>query len=209
MLGKIVSSVSDSVSTIIGTPQRNDKLNFDYSETSSVTSDSSNIVDFLATSKTNKDLKYTQQDFERIKADIESQYKIQVAIDKKNFEKEIKSYYYNHLKTFENENKEQLSTIKAKIAEQINNEIKGIQASANKQNTKHLETIGMLQQKMKTLTQEINQNPSSNLATSPPFPLTNQSIFYNKSMLNDSLVQMVDKFEKSIFIQNSAIVQSL
>ena len=28
-------------------------------------------------------------------------------------------------------------------------------------------------------------------------------------MLNDSLVQMVDKFEKSILIQNSAIVQSL
>ena len=28
-------------------------------------------------------------------------------------------------------------------------------------------------------------------------------------MLNDSLVQMVDKFEKSILIQNSAVVQSL
>ena len=200
LLGKIVSSVSDSVSTIIGTPQRNDNLNFDNSETSSVASDSSNIVDFQATSKTNKHLKYTQQDFERIKADIESQYKIQVAIEKKNFEKEIQNYYYNHLKTIENEPKEKLSTIEAKIPEQINNEIRDIQASTNKQNTKHLETIEMLQQKMKTLTQEINQNSSSNLATPPPFPLTNQSMFYNQSMFNDSLIQMVDKFEKSILI---------
>ena len=31
-------------------------------------------------------------------------------------------------------------------------------------------------------------------------------MFYNQSMLNDSLVQMGDKFEKSILIQNSAIV---
>ena len=99
--------------------------------------------------------------------------------------------------------------IEAKNAEQINNEIKGIQASANERNTKHLETIEMLQQKVKTLTQEINQTPSSNLATPPPFPLANQSMFYNQLTLNDSLVQMVDKFEKSILIQNSAIVQSL
>ena len=67
----------------------------------------------------------------------------------------------------------------------------------------------MLQQKVKRLTQEINQTPSPNLVTPPPFPLTNQSMFYNQSMLDDSLVQMVDKFEKSILIQNSAVVQSL
>ena len=112
------------------------------------------------------------------------------------------------MKTIANEHKEKLFTIEAKIAEQINNEIKGIQASANEQNTKHLETIEMLQQKVKTLTKEINQTPSPNLATPPPFPFTNQSMFLNQSMLNDSLVQMVDKFEKSILIQNSAIVQS-
>ena len=46
LLGKIVSSVSDSVSTFMGTPQRNDNLNFDNSEMSSVASDSSNIVNF-------------------------------------------------------------------------------------------------------------------------------------------------------------------
>ena len=103
-----------------------------------------------------------------------------------------------------------MSTIEARIAEQINNEIKGIQASANEQNTKHLETIEMLQQKVKTLAQEINQTPSPNLVTPPPIPLANQSMFYNQSMLNDSLVQMVEKsIEKSILIQNSAIVQSL
>ena len=38
LLGKIVSSVSDSVSTFMGTPQRNDNLNFDNSETSLVAS---------------------------------------------------------------------------------------------------------------------------------------------------------------------------
>ena len=140
MLDRIVSSVSDGVSTFVGTPQRNDNLNFDNSETSSVVSDS-----FQATSKTNKDLKYTQQDLEKIKTDMENQYKIQVAIERKNFEKEIQNYYQNHLKTIENEHKEKLSTIETKIARQIDNEIKDIQASANEQNTKHLETIEMLQ----------------------------------------------------------------
>ena len=209
LLGKIVSTFSGGVSTFMGTPQRNNNSNSDNSETSSLTSDNSNIVDFQGTSKTNKDLRYTQQDLERIKTEIENQYRIQVAIEKKNFEKEIQNYYHNHFKTIENEHKEKLSTIEAKIVKQIKNEIKNIQASANEQNTKHLETIEMLQQKVKRLTQEINQTPSPNLATPPPFPLTNQSMFYNQSMLNDSLVQMVDKFEKSILIQNSAIVQSL
>ena len=208
-LGKIFSTFSGGVSTFMGTPQRNNNANSDNSETSSVASDNSNIVDFQGTSKTNKDLRYTQQDLERIKTEIENQYRIQVAIEKENFEKEIQNYYHNHFKTIENEHKEKLSTIEAKIAEQINNKIKSIQASANKQNTKHLKTIEMLQQKVKRLTQEINQTPSPNLATPPPLPLTNQSMFYNQSMLNDSLVQIVDKFEKSILIQNSAIVQSL
>ena len=153
------------------TPQRNDNLNFDNSETSSVASDSSNIVDFQATSKTNKDLKYTQQDFERIKADIEHQYKIQVAIEKKNFEKEIQNYYYNHLKTIEIEHKEKLSTIEAKISEQINNENKGIQSSANEQNTKHLETIEMLQHRVKTLTQE-NQSNSNKFSHTPTLSIS-------------------------------------
>ena len=39
--------------------------------------------------------------------------------------------------------------------------------------------IKMLQQRVKTLTKEINQTPSANLATPPPFPLANQSMFYN------------------------------
>ena len=132
-------------------PPKHDNLNLDNSETSSVASDSSHI-DFQASSTTNKDLKYTQQDLEKIKADIEKHYKIQVAIEKRNFEKEIQNYYHNHFKTIENEHKEKLSGIEAKNAEQINNEIKGIQASANERNTKHLETIEMLQQKVKTLT---------------------------------------------------------
>ena len=205
LLGKIVSTFSGGVSTFMGTPKRNNNANSDNSETSSVPSDNSNIFDFQGTSKTNKDLRYTQQNLERIKTEIENQYRIQVAIEKKNFEKEIQNYYHNHFKTIESEHKEKLSTTEAKIAEQINNEIKSIKASAEEQNTKHLETIEMLQQKVKKLTQVINQTPSPNLATPPPFPLTNQSMFYNQSMLNDSVVQMVDKFEKSILIQDSAM----
>ena len=81
-------------------------------------------MDFQATSKTNKDLKYTQQDLEKIKTDMENQYKIQVAIERKNFEKEIQNYYQNHLKTIENEHKEKLSTIETKIARQIDNEMR-------------------------------------------------------------------------------------
>ena len=124
LLGKIVSTFSGGVSTFMGTPQRNNNSNSDNSETSSVASDNSNIVDFQGTSKTNKDLMYTQQDLERIKAEIENQYRIQIAFEKKNFEKEIQNYYCNHFKTIENEHKEKLSTIEAKIAEQINNESK-------------------------------------------------------------------------------------
>ena len=97
--------VLDSVSKFMGTPPKHDNLNLDNSETSSVASDSSHI-DFQASSTTNKDLKYTQQDLEKIKADIEKHYKIQVAIEKRNFEKEIQNYYHNHFKTIENEHKE-------------------------------------------------------------------------------------------------------
>ena len=94
-------------------PPKHDNLNLDNSETSSVASDSSHI-DFQASSTTNKDLKYTQQDLEKIKADIEKHYKIQVAIEKRNFEKEIQNYYHNHFKTIENEHKEKLSMIEEK-----------------------------------------------------------------------------------------------
>ena len=149
LLDRVVSSVSDSVSKFVGTPSKHDNLNFDNSETSSVASDSSHI-DFQATSTTNKDLKYTQQDLEKIKADIEKHYKIQVAIEKRNFEKEIQNYYHNHFKTIENEHKEKLSTIEAKIAEQINNEIKGIQASANEQNTKHFQNKNWVHSQIKS-----------------------------------------------------------
>ena len=58
LLGKIVSTFSGGVSTFMGTPQRNNNANSDNSETSSVASDNSNIVDFQGTSKTNKDLRY-------------------------------------------------------------------------------------------------------------------------------------------------------
>ena len=107
LLGKIVSTFSGGVSTFMGTPQRNNNANSDNSETSSVAS------------KTNKDLRYTQQNLERIKTEIVNQYRIQVAIEKKTFEKEIQNYYHNHFKTIENEHKEKLSTIEAKIAEQM------------------------------------------------------------------------------------------
>ena len=115
LLGNIVSTFSGGVSTFMGTRQRNNNSNSDNSETSSVASDNSNIVDFQGTYKTNKDLRYTQQDLERIKSEIENQYRIQVAIEKKNFEKEIQNYYHNHFKTIENEHKEKLSTIEARL----------------------------------------------------------------------------------------------
>ena len=74
----------------MGTPQRNNNANSDNSETSSVASDNSNIVDFQGTSKTNKDLWYTQQDLERIKTEIENQYGIQVAIEKRTLKRKFK-----------------------------------------------------------------------------------------------------------------------
>ena len=62
----------------------------------------------------------------------------------------------------------------------------------------------MLQQKIQKLAHEVNQKPS------PLPPLGNNSMFLpNQSMVNESLVHIMEKFEKSFQLQNEIISQSL
>ena len=62
----------------------------------------------------------------------------------------------------------------------------------------------MLQQKIQNLAHEIHQKP-------PPLPpLGNNSMFLpNQSMVNESLVHIMKKFEQSFQLQNKIISQSL
>ena len=62
----------------------------------------------------------------------------------------------------------------------------------------------MLQQKIQNLAHEVHQKP-------PPLPpLCNESMFLpNQSMVNESLVHIMEKFEKAFQLQNEIISQSL
>ena len=70
--------------------------------------------------------------------------------------------------------------------------------------TKYIETIEMLQQKIQNLAHEVHQKP-------PPLPpLGNDSMFLpNQSMVNESQVHIMEKFEKPFQLQNEIISQSL
>ena len=104
----------------------------------------------------------------------------------------------------ENENKEKLAIMKSKITEQNHAEIKDIQTASSQERTKHIETIEMLQQKIQNLAHEVHQKP-------PPLPpLGNDSMFLpNQSIVNESLVHIMEKFEKSFQLQNEIISKSL
>ena len=135
---------------------------------------------------------------------MEEQFRIQLAIDQKITRAQIQNYYQDQFKTMINENKEKLAIMKSKITEQKHAEIKDIQTATSQERTKYIETIEMLQQKIQNLAHEVHQKP--------PLlpPLGNNSMFLpNQSMVNESLIHIMEKFEKSFQLQNEIISQSL
>ena len=92
------------------TPQRSDNKSFGNNlETNSVTSEalnSSNSQSPISSNKTSK--AYTQQDLDNLKAEMEEQFRIQLAIDQKT-RAQVQNYYQDQFKTMENENKEKLA----------------------------------------------------------------------------------------------------
>ena len=169
-----------------------------------MTSETLNSSDSQSPISSNKTSKaYTQRDLDKLKAEMEEQFRSQLAIDQKT-RAQIQNYYQDQFKTMENENKEKLAIMKSKITEQKHDEIKYIQTAASQERTKYIETIEMLQQKIQNLAHEVHQKP-------PPLPpLSNDSMFLpNQSMVNESLVHIMEKFEKSFQLQNEIISQSL
>ena len=202
LMNKILNSVAGNFFT----PQRSDNKSFGNNlETNSATSEALNSSDSQSPISSNKTSKaYTKQDLDKLKAEMEEQFRIQLAIDQKTTRAQIQNYYQDQFKTMENENKEKLAIMKLKITEQKHAEIKDIQTAASQGRTKYIETIEMLQQKIKNLAHEVHQKP-------PPLPpLGNNSMFLpNLSIINESLVHIMEKFEKSFQLQNEIISQSL
>ena len=66
-----------------------------------------------------------------------------------------------------------------------------------------IHTIQMLQQRIKLL-QGANQ-AQANLVTPSFDPLANHSLLYNQSLVHNSLVNMIDKFDKSLNMQTATL----
>ena len=64
----------------------------------------------------------------------------------------------------------------------------------------------MLQQRIKLL-EGANQT-QTNLATPPFDPLANYSLLYNQTLVHNSLVNMIDKFDKSLKMQTTTLQQA-
>ena len=64
----------------------------------------------------------------------------------------------------------------------------------------------MLQQRIKLL-EGANQTPVD-LATPPFDPLANDSLLYNQSLVHNSWVNMIDKFDKSLNMQTATLKQT-
>ena len=77
-----------------------------------MTSEALNSSDSQSPISPNKPSKaYTQQDLDKLRAEIEEQFRIQLAIDQKTTRAQIQNYYQDKFKTMENESKEKLAII--------------------------------------------------------------------------------------------------
>ena len=143
----LMNKIFNSVAGNFFTPQRSDNKSFGNNlEANSVASEALNSPDSQSPTSSNKTSKaYTQQDIDKLKAEMQEQFRIQLAIDQNTTRAEIQNYYQDQFKTMENESKEKLAIIESKITEQKHAEIKDIQTAANQERTKYIETIEMLQ----------------------------------------------------------------
>ena len=134
---------------------------------------------------------YTQHDLDKLRTHLEEQFKFQKAIDKKNLEKEIQNHYLH-------QHQEQLATMASKITALQDNLV-----TADALKTQDSHTIQMLQQRLK-LFEGANQTPAQ-VATTPSDPLANHSLLYNQSLVLNSMVDVMDKFDKSFNMQTATL----
>ena len=175
------------------TPQKPQGAHNDASlDTSSETSETSMVNDDQGLPSNSKT--YTQHDLDKLRTDLEEQFKFQKAIDKKNLEKEIQNNYLH-------QHQEQLATMASKITALQDNLV-----TADALKTQDSHTIQMLQQRLK-LFEGANQTPA-HVATTPFDPLANHSLLYNQSLVLNSMVDVMDKFDKSLNMQTATLKQT-
>ena len=133
---------------------------------------------------------YSQKDFEKFKEKLED-FRYQFQVDKTILEKEIKNQFMFQIEALNLEHQNQLTKIQADIEAQIQK-----QAKINEQKAQDDHTIKMLQQRIKTL----EAGASSNTEAVPSLdPLDGLNSFANQSLIN-----VVDKFEKSLQLHTLA-----
>ena len=119
----------------------------------------------------------------------------QFQVDKTILEKEIKNQFIFQTEALNLEHQNQLTKIQADIEAQIQK-----QAKINEQKAQDDHTIKMLQQRIKTL----EAGASSNTGAVPSLdPLDGLNSFANQSLIN-----VVDKFEKSLQLQTLALAHT-
>ena len=72
--------------------------------------------------------------------------------------------------------------------------------------TQDSHTIQMLQQRLKFF-EGANQTPA-HVATTPFDPSANHSLLYNQSLVLNSMVDVMDKFDKSLNMQTATLKQT-
>ena len=106
-----MSNIFNSVAGNFFTPQRSDNKSFGNNlGANSVASKTLNSSDSQSPTSSNKTSKaYTQQDIDKLKAEMQEQFKIQLAIDQNTTRAQIQNHYHDQFKTMENESKEKLA----------------------------------------------------------------------------------------------------
>ena len=158
-------------------------------DTNSDTSETSTVNDDKVPTPNSKT--YTQHDLDKLRTDLEEQFKFQNAIDKKTLEKEIQNNYLH-------QHQEQLATMASKITALQDNLV-----TADALKTQRHQT---LQQRLK-LFEGANQTPA-HVATTPFDPSANHSLLYNQSLVLNSMVDVMDKFDKSLNMQTATLKQT-
>ena len=109
----LMNKIFNSVAGDFFTPQRSDNKSFGNNlGANSVASEALNSSDSQSPTGSNKTSKaYTQQDIDKLKAEMQEQFRIQLAIDQNTTRAQIQNYYQDQFKTMENESKEKLAII--------------------------------------------------------------------------------------------------
>ena len=91
----LMNKIFNSVAGNFFTPQRSDNKSFGNNlEANSVASETLNSSDSQSPTSSNKTSKaYTQQDTDKLKAEMQEQFRIQLAIDQNTTRAQIQNYY--------------------------------------------------------------------------------------------------------------------